>query len=209
MTDKEWDIIHEVGTDSHPTLSAGMKSYRPRGSRPRFDAVRESLLASLSKAKVWSNHQYCFCRTRSTVLALRRCLTLGNRRASTVYVLILRIDVIERAEPRICQNFGQANYSSAKMAMTGFSKTLAREGAKVSLLPKPLFLVRAQGWVRLTVQHPRQRHCSRCSFPNDRDHHATGNAGEPQTGDDCPSRCFPLSRFVRASIRGKRTKRLK
>lgn len=30
-------------------------------------------------------------------------------------------------------NFGQANYSAAKMAMTGFTKSLAREGAKYNI----------------------------------------------------------------------------
>lgn len=30
-------------------------------------------------------------------------------------------------------NFGQANYSAAKMAMVSFSKTLAREGAKYNI----------------------------------------------------------------------------
>jgi len=32
----------------------------------------------------------------------------------------------------LLQNFGQANYSAAKLGLVAFSKTLAREGAKVS-----------------------------------------------------------------------------
>ena len=30
-------------------------------------------------------------------------------------------------------NFGQANYSAAKMGLVGFTKTLAREGAKYNI----------------------------------------------------------------------------
>jgi multifunctional beta-oxidation protein len=30
-------------------------------------------------------------------------------------------------------NFGQANYSAGKMALVGFTKTLAREGAKYGI----------------------------------------------------------------------------
>jgi len=35
--------------------------------------------------------------------------------------------------PNIIGNFGQANYSAAKMGLVAFTKTLAREGAKYGI----------------------------------------------------------------------------
>lgn len=43
-------------------------------------------------------------------------------------------------------NFGQANYSAAKMGLVGFTKTLAREGAKYNIRSTTIAPVRLQSY---------------------------------------------------------------
>ena len=47
-------------------------------------------------------------------------------------------------------NFGQANYSAAKMGLIGFTKSLAREGAKYGISAVAVAPVQACFWYRLT-----------------------------------------------------------
>jgi len=67
-------------------------------------------------------------------------------------------------------NFGQANYSAAKMGLIGFTKALAREGAKyninaIAVAPVRFFDASSAGV--LTVSD-----LSGCCIKDDRNHHA-------------------------------------
>ena len=69
-------------------------------------------------------------------------------------------------------NFGQTNYSAAKMGLVGFTKTLAREGAKYNIKSTAIAPVRLTPfgvWTKVTVT-------TDCSFTDDRDYHATRDA---------------------------------
>ena len=70
-------------------------------------------------------------------------------------------------------NFGQANYSAAKMGLIGFTKALAREGAKyninaIAVAPVSCALGRASVACGLTVSD-----LSGCRIKDDGNHHAT------------------------------------
>jgi multifunctional beta-oxidation protein len=78
-------------------------------------------------------------------------------------------------------NFGQTNYSAAKLALVGFTETLAKEGAKYNIhanvivpigIFTPISLIQS-----LTVNSCKQ---------NDGNCHATGHAREPQARLDRP-----------------------
>lgn len=67
-------------------------------------------------------------------------------------------------------NFGQANYSAAKLAMVGFTETLAKEGAKYNIHANVIAPIGKNSF--LVVRFSYANHfCSR--QPNDRDCHAT------------------------------------
>lgn len=98
----------------------GMEHHR---ASPRQGSVRlhQGCLARYAQAEVWSHHQRA---SSSSPLTLAHASLEQTASAAGIY-----------------GNFGQANYSAAKLALVAFSKTLAREGAKVRLsscvLPTP------------------------------------------------------------------------
>lgn len=51
-------------------------------------------------------------------------------------------------------NFGQANYSAAKMGLVSFTKTLAREGAKYNIKVNAIAPVSARFAVAIPVSSP-------------------------------------------------------
>lgn len=84
-------------------------------------------------------------------------------------------------------NFGQANYSAAKMGLVAFTKNLAREGAKYGIQAVTIAPVR--------TPHPHLRCAVRIADPpagpdggfgHDGDDHASGDARQPQ-GTTFPS----------------------
>lgn len=71
-------------------------------------------------------------------------------------------------------NFGQANYSAAKMGLIGFTKALAREGAKYNINAIVVAPVRFFG----AFSGKRIDGFSGCRVKDDRNHHAARDSQE-------------------------------
>jgi NAD(P)-dependent dehydrogenase (short-subunit alcohol dehydrogenase family) len=75
-------------------------------------------------------------------------------------------------------NFGQANYSAAKMGLITFTETLAREGAKYGIkcvAIAPVYFLAYLRYVTALIFFIQDG-----GFSNDRNHHAARNACQPQ-----------------------------
>jgi multifunctional beta-oxidation protein len=80
-------------------------------------------------------------------------------------------------------SFGQCNYSAAKLAMVGFTETLAKEGAKYNIhanviAPIGTYLV-SNLFCRMLTRSSRQ--------PNDPNRYATRYSRKPKARLGCPS----------------------
>ena len=97
----------------------GPSHFRPPEGRI---CMYQSCLASLPKPEVWSDREYFQC---GGYLWYVHESEFSN---------LLTYDIL--APPFALSplgNFGQANYSAAKMGLIGFTKSLAREGAKYGI----------------------------------------------------------------------------
>ncbi len=71
-------------------------------------------------------------------------------------------------------NFGQANYSAAKMGLVGFTKALAAEGARYNI--KSMVVAPVCFTVLLATRSTPHPPCLDGCFRHDRNHHAPGDA---------------------------------
>lgn len=100
-------------------------------------------------------------------------------------------------------SFGQTNYSgktpsnvpnnesddhtAAKLALVGFSETLAKEGAKYNIHANVIAPIGRLCRIPASYSHLTKYSCQQ----NDRDCHATGCARKPKPSVDCSNCCKP------------------
>lgn len=110
-------MITQLQEHDGPRMGPGSRS-SPQGSLRMY----EGCVAHLPEAKVRTHHQHrkC-CRSLWYVLIflLYQSQTVGKEGNLDTSLL--------------AGNFGQANYSAAKMGLVAFTKTLAREGEKYNI----------------------------------------------------------------------------
>ena len=73
-------------------------------------------------------------------------------------------------------NFGQANYSAAKMGLVGFTKALAAEGVRYNIKATVIAPVRV--YFIPQSMSSLNRICADGSFCHDGNHHASRDAGQ-------------------------------